>query len=89
MRRYGLFKSGIEVRTIDGFQGREQQITILSLVRTSDDKELKFFSDPKRLNVALSRSQEACWVIGTMRTSEKNKPLKRLIDYIKNIESFC
>ena len=54
----------VEVGTVDAFQGRERKVVMVSLVRNNKTRAPGFWSDPRRLNVALTRSQEFCVVYG-------------------------
>ena len=53
----------IEVNTVDGYQGREKNIILISCVRTGK-KGIGFLSDARRLNVALTRAKYAVFVLG-------------------------
>lgn len=73
------FDGKVEVSTIDGFQGREKEAIIVSLVRLNDRKEIGFLSDSRRLNVAMTRPKRHLCIIGDMELlSESNVP------YLKN-----
>lgn len=58
----------IRVATVDGFQGREKEIILLSLVRSNPRKEVGFLSDPRRLNVALTRARSKLILLGDSTT---------------------
>ncbi len=79
LRKY----NNLEVKTIDGFQGREKEIIILSLVRGNIKKNIGFLSDYRRLNVAITRARKKMIVIGNEKTLSKDKIYKGLIEYIK------
>jgi hypothetical protein len=64
-RRMG---GSVEVRSVDGFQGREKAVIIFSAVRSNADKKLGFLGDPRRLNVALTRARRACIILADPTT---------------------
>jgi len=59
---------GIELGTVDGFQGREKEAVIFSLVRSNGDKEVGFLAEKRRLNVAMTRPRRQLVVIGDSET---------------------
>lgn len=74
--------SDIEFNTIDGFQGREVDILILSTVRATDSSSAQseiskstigFVADVRRMNVALTRARLSLWILGTARTLQNNR----------------
>lgn len=62
--------SQVEINTIDGFQGREKKVVILSTVRSNNDGQIGFLTDRRRLNVALTRARDALFVVGNAKTLE-------------------
>ncbi len=60
--------AGVEIGTIDGFQGREKEAVIVDLVRSNDDRELGFLADTRRMNVALTRARRFLLVLGDSAT---------------------
>ncbi|KAG0210152.1 hypothetical protein BGX33_005109 [Mortierella sp. NVP41] len=73
----------IEIGTVDGFQGREKQAIILTLVRSNDAGEVGFLSDRRRLNVAMTRSKRHLCVVGDSETlSKKDAFLKAWMDFL-------
>ncbi|XP_047114499.1 DNA-binding protein SMUBP-2-like [Schistocerca piceifrons] len=75
-------KSHVEVKTVDGFQGREKEAVILSLVRTNREGNLGFLTDKRRLNVAVSRARRFLGVVGDSVTVSNDETIKSLLDYI-------
>jgi superfamily I DNA and/or RNA helicase len=63
-----LVAGGLEVDSVDGFQGREKEAVVLDLVRSNDAGEIGFLSDTRRMNVALTRARRFLLVIGDSAT---------------------
>ena len=74
----------IEVKSVDGFQGREKEIIILSLVRANEKEEIGFLDDLRRLNVAITRAKRKLIIVGDVKTLSSNKTYKKMIEYFKN-----
>ena len=78
----------LEVRTVDGFQGREKEIVILSLVRSNVNKIIGFLSDHRRINVAVTRAKRQVVIICDTDTCGGGDVfLQRLIDHVETQES--
>ncbi len=60
--------AGLEIGTVDGFQGREKEAIVIDLVRSNDAAELGFLADVRRMNVALTRARRFLLVIGDSAT---------------------
>lgn len=74
----------IEINTVDGFQGQEKDVIIISLVRSNDKGDIGFVSDPRRLNVAMTRARKKLIIIGDLTTLANNKLFNQLADHIES-----
>jgi ATP-dependent RNA/DNA helicase IGHMBP2 len=74
----------IRISTIDSFQGQEQDIIILSLVRSNDDGDIGFLKDYRRMNVAITRAKEQLFVIGDSATIGADAFYNSFLTYIEN-----
>jgi len=70
---------GLEIKTVDGFQGREKEVVIVSFVRSNKSGEVGFLRDLRRLNVSITRAKRKLVLIGDSRTLESEGCYKRLI----------
>lgn len=74
----------IEIGSVDGFQGREKEAILLSLVRSNDKKEVGFLADERRLNVAMTRPRRHLCVIGDSQTVAHGSTfLKGWMDFLE------
>lgn len=78
------YEQEVEINTVDGFQGREKDIIILSTVRADPKAGVGFLNDIRRMNVALTRAKFACYVIGKENTLRSSKPWSALLDHAYN-----
>lgn len=70
----------LDVNTIDGFQGREKEVIVVSLVRSNEGQEVGFLSDHRRMNVALTRARRLLVVIGDSATIASDSYYRRFVD---------
>ncbi|MFL5390487.1 MAG: AAA domain-containing protein [Myxococcales bacterium] len=63
---------GLEIDTVDGFQGREKEAVVVTLVRSNDEGDLGFLADIRRMNVALTRARKKLVVIGDSATVSRH-----------------
>ncbi|EXB46303.1 DNA-binding protein SMUBP-2 [Morus notabilis] len=73
----------MEISTVDGFQGREKEAIIISMVRSNSKKEVGFLSDRRRMNVAVTRARRQCCLVCDTETLSSDGFLKRLIEYFE------
>ena len=73
---------GLEVKTVDGYQGREKEIIVISTVRSNEDGQVGFLSDMRRLNVAITRARRGLIVIGDETTLRRDSNWRAWIDWI-------
>jgi len=90
MRRVGPLSSSlyeaIEVASVDAFQGREKDFILVSCVRSSETQGIGFLSDPRRLNVALTRARLGIILLGNPRVLSKNALWSALLLHFKENE---
>ncbi|MCX8079653.1 MAG: DNA2/NAM7 family helicase [Bacteroidia bacterium] len=79
--RQNIISQRIQIQTVDGFQGGEKDIIIVSLVRSNPKGELGFLSDDRRLNVAFSRARKKLVIIGDSSTLQGSPYLAKALDY--------
>ncbi|KAJ4799742.1 P-loop containing nucleoside triphosphate hydrolases superfamily protein [Rhynchospora pubera] len=83
------FQVDVKVNSVDGFQGSEEDIIILSTVRSNNHGSVGFLSDHKRTNVALTRARYCLWIIGNAATLSKSGSIwAALIDDARNRRCF-
>ncbi|SCV01458.1 LAME_0G16336g1_1 [Lachancea meyersii CBS 8951] len=73
----------VEVASVDAFQGREKDYIILSCVRANEQQAIGFLSDPRRLNVALTRSKYGLVILGNPRSLSRNSLWSHLLVYFR------
>ncbi len=74
---------GLEIDTVDGFQGREKEAVLISLVRSNREGQIGFLSDVRRMNVALTRARRKLLVVGDSATIGGNPFYGRLLEYFE------
>lgn len=78
----------LDINSIDGFQGREEEAVIISLVRSNADGEIGFLADTRRMNVAMTRARRKLIVIGDSATIGADPFYGRLLDYFEQIGAY-
>lgn len=74
----------VEVSSVDAFQGREKDFIIFSCVRSNDQDVIGFLKDPRRLNVALTRSRYGLAILGNPRSLSRNVLWNHLLTYFRS-----
>lgn len=79
------------IKTVDGFQGREKDCIILSLVRSNENGDIGFLNDMKRINVAITRAKKHLAVICDSRTISKHPTLNDFVEFLyeKGLQGQC
>uniref|UniRef100_A0A672MMP9 DNA-binding protein SMUBP-2 n=1 Tax=Sinocyclocheilus grahami TaxID=75366 RepID=A0A672MMP9_SINGR len=72
----------LEIKSVDGFQGREKEAVVLSLVRSNRKGEVGFLAEDRRINVAVTRARRQLVVVCDSQTVRKHDFLKSLVDYM-------
>jgi superfamily I DNA and/or RNA helicase len=75
----------LEIDTVDGFQGREKEAVVVSLVRSNSEGDLGFVADIRRINVALTRARKKLIVIGDSATVARHPFHAGLVKYAESI----
>lgn len=76
------YRGLISVNTVDGFQGQERDIIVISLVRANADGQIGFLSDLRRMNVAITRARMKLIILGDVQTMTRHPFYKKLYEYV-------
>jgi hypothetical protein len=82
---YKPFRRAISVNTVDGFQGQERDIIVISLVRSNDDGQIGFLRDLRRMNVAITRARMKLIILGDKNTMTRHPFYRQLWQYIEGL----
>lgn len=80
------YRKLITIDTVDGFQGQERDIIVISLVRSNDKGAIGFLNDLRRMNVAITRARMKLIILGNAATLTHNTFYKQLFEYISSLE---
>ena len=83
-RFFRRLRGQISVHTVDGFQGQERDVVLISMVRDNDDGQIGFLSDLRRMNVAITRARMKLIIIGNSETLSRHRFYSELFDYFKD-----
>ena len=75
------FRKIISVNTVDGFQGQERDVILVSLVRSNEEGQIGFLRDLRRMNVAITRARMKLIILGDVKTLTKHPFYKKLWEY--------
>ncbi len=81
------FRRFITVNTVDGFQGQERDIIVISLVRSNDEGQIGFLRDLRRMNVAITRARMKVIILGDRHTLTRHPFYRKLWQYIQALRS--
>lgn len=84
----GPLEQGLEIDTVDGFQGREKEAVVVSLVRSNADGEVGFLADVRRMNVALTRARKKLVVVGDSATVARHPFYGAFFEYAQRTGSW-
>ena len=79
------FRRYISVNTVDGFQGQERDVIVISMVRSNDDGQIGFLRDLRRMNVAITRARMKLIILGDAPTLTRHPFYRQLWQYIDNL----
>ena len=90
IKKYEFFKPYrrlISVNTVDGFQGQERDVILISLVRSNDEGQIGFLKDLRRMNVAMTRARMKLIILGNKDTMTRHPFYKKLWEYVEAINN--
>ena len=88
LKKYEFFKPYrrlISVNTVDGFQGQERDVILISLVRSNDEGQIGFLKDLRRMNVAMTRARMKLIILGDKSTMTKHTFYQKLWEYVEGL----
>ncbi len=82
-----LLSGNISVNTVDGFQGQERDVVVISLVRANDKGQIGFLRDLRRMNVAITRARMKLIILGNVATLTRHPFYKKLHQYVEALNA--
>jgi hypothetical protein len=86
--RERLSVGGLEIDSVDGFQGREKEAVVVSLVRSNPEGEVGFLADVRRMNVGLTRARRKLVVVGDSATLSAHPFYQSLLEYMEAVGGY-
>ena len=86
--REQLSVPGLEIDSVDGFQGREKEVVVISLVRSNERGEIGFLQEVRRMNVAMTRARRKLLVVGDSGTLSTHAFYRRMIDTFETLGAY-
>jgi superfamily I DNA and/or RNA helicase len=80
------FRQLITVNTVDGFQGQERDVIVISLVRSNDEGQIGFLRDLRRMNVAITRARMKLIILGDTATMTRHPFYRKLHEYVEALK---
>src|SRR5262249_36837332 len=77
-------EAGLEIDTVDGFQGREKEAVVVDLVRSNEQGEVGFLADTRRMNVAITRAKRFLLVLGDSGTLAQHPYYRAFIEHAES-----
>lgn len=77
------YRQAITINTVDGFQGQERDVILISLVRANEEGQIGFLNDLRRMNVAITRARMKLIILGDASTLTRHAFYKKLYTYIE------
>ena len=81
------FRRQISINTVDGFQGQERDIIVISLVRSNDEGQIGFLRDLRRMNVAITRARMKVIILGSRQTLARHAFYRQLWQYVEILKT--
>lgn len=79
------YRSAITINTVDGFQGQERDVILISLVRANEEGQIGFLNDLRRMNVAMTRARMKLIILGDVSTLTQHSFYRKLYEYIEEL----
>lgn len=77
----------ITVHTVDGFQGQERDVILISLVRANEQGNIGFLRDLRRMNVAITRARMKLLILGEVETLTRHSFYRALYEYVRSLNA--